>query len=87
MHDLPRGVPGWGQGQGATVRPRVPPRVHRPVAAREVLALPALQAAAAVLKTHLWEGGWEKENPSNNKQVTALLELVSQIDKLVPSSF
>ncbi len=27
------------------------------------------------------------ENPSNNKQVTALLELVSQIDKLVPSSF
>mgnify|MGYP001181551201 FL=1 len=26
------------------------------------------------------------ENPSNNKQVTALLELVSQIDKLVPSS-
>ena len=26
------------------------------------------------------------ENPSNNKQVTALLDLVGQIDTLVPSS-
>ena len=25
------------------------------------------------------------ESPSNNKQVTALLDLISQIDKLIPS--
>ena len=27
------------------------------------------------------------ENPSNNKQVTALLDLIPQIEKLVPSGF